>query len=161
MRDSEIFSGVIEQALASGTVVRFRAEGESMYPTIRDGETVTVTPVRSDAIARADIVLFRHGRRLLAHRVVEVTVSSRERVFQLRGDAKGAADGPVPASAIVGKVVDVRRDGRQIPLTGVRARVRRRVRATLSRVRRMAAPTTAVVGAVAAGVAVAAHFRRR
>ena len=161
MRDSEIFSGVIEQALAAGTVVRFRAEGESMYPAIRDGETVTVTPVAPAAVARGDIVLFRYGRRLLAHRVVEVTMSGSERIFELRGDAKAASDGPVPGAAIVGRVVEVRRNGRLVPLAGARARVRRRVRATLSRAKRLVAPTTAVAGAVAASVAVAAHLRRR
>jgi signal peptidase I len=161
MRDSELFSAVIENALAGGTAVQFRAEGESMYPTIRDGETVTVTPVSADAVARGDVVLFRLGRRVLAHRVVNVTVSGTERFFELRGDAKAAADGSSGANAILGRVIDVRRKGRAIPLTGARARVRRRVRSALSRAKRMALPTAAVAGAVAAGIAVAAHLRRR
>jgi len=161
MRDSEIFSSVIEHALASGTAVQFRAEGESMYPTIRDGETVTVAPASPDAIVRGDIVLFRLRRRVLAHRVVSVTVSGNDRFFELRGDAKAAGDGPAGANEILGKVINVRRNGRVIPLSGARARVRRRVRSALSRAKRLAVPTTAVAGAVAAGVAVAAHLRRR
>jgi signal peptidase I len=161
MRDSEIFSAVIGHALASGTAVQFRAEGESMYPTIRDGETVTVAPVSPASLARGDVVLFRHGRRVLAHRVVGVTMSGNDRIFELRGDAKAAGDGIVGESAIVGKVINVRRNGRVIPLHGARARVRRRVRSALSRAKQLALPTTAVAGAVAAGVAVAAHLRRR
>lgn len=161
MQDSEIFSAVIAQALASGTPVQFRAEGESMYPTIRDGEAVTVAPVSPASIVRGDVVLFRHGRRVLAHRVVGVTMSGTERFLELRGDAKAAGDGSVNASAIVGKVINVRRGGRVIALAGARARVRRRVRSALSRAKRLAAPTTAVAGAVAAGVAIAVHLRRR
>jgi signal peptidase I len=161
MRDSEIFSAVIGHALASGTPVQFRAEGDSMYPTIRDGEAITVAPVSPASIVRGDVVLFRHGRRLLAHRVVGVTMSGNERIFELRGDAKGAGDGSISANAIVGKVIEVRRKGRVIPLCGARARVRRRVRSALSRARQFAMPTTAVAGAVAAGMAVAVHLRRR
>ena len=44
-----------------------------MYPTIRDGETMTVAPVPPHAVVRGDVVLFRHGSRVLAHRVVGVT----------------------------------------------------------------------------------------
>ena len=161
MRDSELFSAIVEQALAAGTPVQFRAEGDSMYPTIRDGESVTVAPVRASAIARGDVVLFRHGRRVLAHRVVGVTISGSERFFELRGDAKAAADGLVHAGAIVGKVMHVRRRGRVIPLSGVRARARRTVRSAASRARRLALPTATVAGALVAGVAVAAHLRRR
>lgn len=132
-----------------------------MYPTIRDGEPVTVAPVRASAIARGDVVLFRHGRRVLAHRVVGVTSSGRERFFELRGDAKVAPDGRVDASAIVGKVVNVRRNRRVIPLCGARARARRQVRSALSRARRLALPSAAVAAAIAAGVAAAVHLRRR
>jgi signal peptidase I len=161
MRDSEIFSAVIEHAVAGGTAVQFRAEGESMYPTIRDGEAITVVPAAPQTIVRGDVVLFRHGRRVLAHRVVGVTVSGKDRLFELRGDAKVAGDGSVSANAIVGKVIDVRRKGRVIPLCGARARVRRRVRSALSRAKRLAVPTTAVAGAVAASMAFAVHLRRR
>jgi phage repressor protein C with HTH and peptisase S24 domain len=45
VRHSEIFGAVIEHALTNGTTVRFRAEGVSMYPTIRDGEAIIVVPV--------------------------------------------------------------------------------------------------------------------
>jgi signal peptidase I len=132
-----------------------------MYPTIRDGEAVTVAPIRPASVVRGDVVLFRHGRRVLAHRVVAVTGCGSERVFELRGDAKAAADGCFDASAIVGKVVNVRRGRRLIPLCGARARARRRMRSALSRARRLALPTTAVAGALAAGAAVAAHLRGR
>jgi len=57
MRHSGIFSGIIEEALAHGTAVRFRAEGTSMYPTIRDGETITVVAVSTDEVVRGDVLL--------------------------------------------------------------------------------------------------------
>ena len=133
MRHSEIFGAVIEEALTNGTIVRFRAEGISMYPTIRDGEAITVAAVSTDDVVRGDVLLCRHGKRVLAHRVVGVTTCGTERFFELRGDAKTSCDAPVAANAVVGKVIGVRRNGRVIPLAGRAARLRHRARRAASR----------------------------
>ncbi len=135
MRHSEIFGAVIEQALTSGTVVRFRAEGDSMYPTIRDGETIVVAAVSPPAGVRGDILLCRHGSRVLAHRVVDMTGCGTERFFVLRGDAKASCDAPVDGRAVVGTVVGVVRGGRVVPLGGRVARIRCALRAAASRAR--------------------------
>src|SRR3954470_45930 len=116
MRHSDIFDSVVAEGLANGAAVRFRAEGLSMYPTIRDGETITVVAVSAAEVVRGDILLCRHGARLLAHRVVAVDASSRARTFSLRGDAKLACDAPVGERALVGKVIDVYRRGRRVRL---------------------------------------------
>ena len=116
MRHSETFGAVIEDALRKGATVRFRAEGTSMYPTIRHGDTITVVAVSPGQVARGDVLLCHQGRRVLAHRVVGVTTYGTERVFQLKGDARIECDAPVSASAILGAVIDVRRDRRLIPL---------------------------------------------
>ena len=145
MRHSEIFGALIEDALASGCAVRFQAEGISMYPTIRDGETITVVAVSADEVGRGDILLCRHGQRMLAHRVIAVDTSGGGRVFELRGDAKASSDALVGASEVVGQVVDVRRKGRRIPLCGRAARLRRAARLAASRARALLATTPAVV----------------
>src|SRR6267142_5626900 len=102
MRHSAVVGAVIDEALMNGTVVRFRAEGTSMYPTIRDGEAIMIAAVSIGEIVRGDVLLCRHGKRVLAHRVVHVTRRGTDRFFELRGDAKAACDPPVGASAIVG-----------------------------------------------------------
>jgi signal peptidase I len=132
VRHSDIFGAVIEEALMKGTVVRFRAEGNSMYPTIRDGEAIMVAAVCTNDGVRGDVLLCRHGKRLLAHRVVGVTTDGTERFFELRGDAKASCDAPVGARAVVGRVVGVRRNGREIALSGRAARLRHRARAAAS-----------------------------
>jgi signal peptidase I len=132
MRHSTVFGAVIEEALTTGTLVRFRAEGTSMYPTIRDGEVITVATVSAEEVVRGDVLLCRHGQRVLAHRVVGVSTRGTDRFFELRGDAKTACDLPVGASAVVGRVVGVERNGRLVLLYGRAARLRHRVRATAS-----------------------------
>ncbi|MGH9144341.1 MAG: S24/S26 family peptidase [Vicinamibacterales bacterium] len=148
MRHSEIFGALIEDALASGSAVRFQAEGVSMYPTIRDGETITVVAASADEVGGGDILLCRHGQRLLAHRVIAVATSGGGRVYELRGDAKASSDALVGASDVVGKVIDVRRNGRRIPLCGRAARLRRTARLAASRARALMAVKAAVVLAV-------------
>ncbi len=133
MRHSETFGAVIDDALRSGATVRFRAEGASMYPTIRDGDTVTVAAVSARDIVRGDILLCRHDARVLAHRVVGVTTCDGALFFELRGDAKGSSDAPVGASAVVGRVINVERNGRLIELYGPAARLRHAARKALSR----------------------------
>lgn len=122
-------------ALTSGTIVRFRAEGISMHPTIRDGEAITIAAVRTDDVVRGDVLLCRNRRRVLAHRVVGVTTCGSQRFFELRGDANDSCDMPIGADAVVGRVVGVRRNGRVVPLCGRAARLRYSARAAASRAR--------------------------
>ena len=124
---------MIEDALTGGAVVRFRAEGASMYPTIRDGDTVIVAAVSARDIVRGDILLCRHDTRVLVHRVVGMTTSDGALFFELRGDAKASSDAPVGASAVVGRVIHVERNGRLIALCGPSARLRHAARMALSR----------------------------
>jgi signal peptidase I len=130
---TDLFDAPIEGALPIGILVRFRAEGHSMYPAIRHGELITVGPVAAEQVVRGDVLLCRHSTRVLAHRVVAVIGYGSERVLQLRGDAKGACDAPVALSDVIGKVLSVCRNGRAIPLCGRAARLRHKVRTAASR----------------------------
>jgi len=132
MRHSYLFLAVIEHALIAGTTVRFRAEGTSMYPTIRDGEAVTIAAISTNDIVRGDVLLCRHAARVVAHRVVSVATRGTDRLFQLRGDANGSCDTPVGADAVVGRIISVRRNGHLVQLCGRAARLRHSARAAAS-----------------------------
>jgi signal peptidase I len=101
-----VIDGVIEEVLASGAAVQFRAEGDSMHPSIRSGELLTVERVEPQAIRRGDVVLARLPRGLTAHRVVRTTRDGR---FITRGDNAPADDEPFEASQILGRVCVPRR----------------------------------------------------
>ena len=107
-----------------------------MYPTIRDGETITAAPVASAEIVCGDVLLFRSSGRLMAHRVVGVTEEGGARVLRIRGDAKRACDAPVAPTDVIGRVIAVDRGRCVIPLLGRVARLRYRARAAISRTRR-------------------------
>ena len=67
---SNLLLHLTTELLSQGTTVRFRPSGRSMYPSIREGELVTVEPVVASDVTLGDIVLYRSERGVIAHRVV-------------------------------------------------------------------------------------------
>jgi signal peptidase I len=135
-----MFQELSAELLTEGIAVRFSAAGHSMHPAIRDGERITIAPVSEREVRRGDILLYRKGRGVIAHRVRRVKMESDStRRFILRGDASVTSDEPVAAEQILGRVVAVERQGRTITLAGRRARLRCRLNEGRARIRKLAA----------------------
>ena len=144
---SSLFPDLMAELLSSGTSVRFRTSGRSMYPSIREGELITVEPVRANDVKREDILLYRTGKSVIAHRVVQVSASPPDAskgasgsrgnilVFTLQGDASSCCDPPIAARQILGRVVGVERNGRTVALADSGAKLRNRVRRWASRLK--------------------------
>ena len=118
---------LITDLLSNGFGVRFRAPGRSMYPTIREGETITVHPVELWKVKPGDILLYRVDKRVIAHRLVSIEGKKFQpsvlSTFLFRSDASGACDEPVAAQQVLGKVVSVERGGHSIGLYSWRAKI--------------------------------------
>ena len=65
----------METLLGEGRSVRFRAAGNSMHPTIKQGDTLIIEPCRPANLSRGDIVLFKQDSRLVAHRLVGIELN--------------------------------------------------------------------------------------
>ncbi len=128
---SRIFPDIVSDLLRDGIKIKFPAPGDSMYPTIRDGDQITVAPIDVASITIGDVILYRHKSGVAAHRVMDIIErsdenspgahkdsqnrsSSETRLFSLRGDAAVSFDEPVSADQILGKVTIVERRGRRI-----------------------------------------------
>jgi signal peptidase I len=108
-----------------------------MHPTIRPGEYITVKPVEPSGLGLADIVLYRAGQGILAHRVVgRRRGGGGMRAFIVRGDASENCDDPVGPAQSLGKVVLVERAGRRIALGTPRVKFFHLARLSLHRIRR-------------------------
>jgi signal peptidase I len=140
---------VVAALTASGHAVRFRAPGHSMHPTIRSGEVINVRPIAGADARVGDILLYRSPGGVTAHRLVRVHDRRPERssaprslprgrpaVLILRGDNSCCCDAPVESDRILGKVIAVERNGRDVDPSGLRARLifhlRRLLRGILS-----------------------------
>jgi signal peptidase I len=118
------FVDVVSDLLRRGHSVRFRASGGSMHPTIREGEAITVARARPAEIRRGEVILYRLGRGVIAHRVARIAQRpDGTLVFIPRGDASQSGDQPVEELAILGRVVTVERNGRALDPAALRARV--------------------------------------
>jgi signal peptidase I len=118
-----MFQEISTALLTDGYSVRFRPKGHSMFPAIRDGEAVTVAPVRASEVKRGDIILYRAERGLIAHRVTRLMGETNAPVFITRGDSATSCDAPVNAQQVLGRVICVERNGRTHSLNGLRARL--------------------------------------
>lgn len=107
---------LIVDLLSRGHAVEFQVHGDSMYPVIRENDTLHVEPVRE--CARGDVVLVLAERGLTAHRVI----AKRGTTLILRGDNAPAADDPIEKSQVLGKVTYVLRGGKKINVWSAAAR---------------------------------------
>jgi signal peptidase I len=67
-----LFAELATDLLRQGKSVRFRAPGRSMYPTIKEGEIITVEPIEPAAVRKGDIILCHSDAGVVAHRVVHI-----------------------------------------------------------------------------------------
>jgi signal peptidase I len=101
---------LIEAVHEKGASFRFQARGYSMTPTIRDGDIITVSPLKNQMPGRGDVLAFRHPQRpqMLIHRVLR----KKGNCFFIKGDNCSDADGWVPVENILGVVTRVERQGK-------------------------------------------------
>lgn len=89
--------------------------GGSMLPLIHDGDQLLVTHGVASA-RRGDVLLFRQGDQLIAHRLLARQITGGEVRYLTKGDNMLGADPLVPVAEIMGKVVLVCSGDRQLSL---------------------------------------------
>jgi len=113
--DPAAFAELSAKVLTEGHALRFRAHGNSMFPFIRDGDTLTVGPAPDAAVRTGDVVFYRGAHdTLTAHRVLRRMWLHGEGVFATRGDAHAGPCEEVRASQVLGRVVCVERSHRVV-----------------------------------------------
>ena len=112
------FESTVTELLGRGITVRFQASGDSMYPSIRNGEHVHVAPVEPSSLRIGDVILARAQRGLTAHRLVKLAGGAAT----TRGDNAIGHDAAVPFNEILGRITHIERDGAmlKVPATPFR-----------------------------------------
>ena len=99
---------LVRTVLDQGAPFTFQAGGSSMFPFIRDGDAVTVSPPQQEiGIGDVVAVIQPGGGRLVVHRVL----ARRGDAFFTKGDAATEGDGWMPREQMVGKVTRLQRKG--------------------------------------------------
>jgi hypothetical protein len=97
---------VIIDHLRGGRPARFSVRGSSMWPAVRDGAMVSVTPAAVRSLRAGELAAYARGGALVLHRVVAVGPDG----LRCRGDALSRDDAPVPWADVLGRaaVIDQR-----------------------------------------------------
>jgi signal peptidase I len=103
--------------LSAGTSIKVRAEGYSMYPSIKPGSIVFIESFTDDLQpVPGDIIAWKKESGFVVHRLIRKEEADDIKYFITRGDSIPAEDDPVPFELIAGKVVKVEKpEGRPVP----------------------------------------------
>ena len=105
---------VLEAALSvwaqMGSQHAIPVSGQSMWPTIRNGDRVWIAH-GSGRVRWGDVIVYRTGGRLVVHRVVSVAGNGERRQFITQGDNSDHRDAIVERSQVVGQVIAIERNG--------------------------------------------------
>jgi hypothetical protein len=110
-RGAELY-GLGKNLADAGASFHLEVRGWSMYPIIRDGDRIRVSPATIGDINVGDVAFFRSGDRLLAHRVVGHLTDGGSTSLRARGDRFLQEDPPFGQAELVGRVVTVFRNRR-------------------------------------------------
>ncbi len=117
--DGETFAVLSAELIAESGGLRFRAQGRSMAPFVRDGDVLTIEKIPPADLRVGDIALFRsRGGSVLAHRVCRSVGGSDRARWTTRGDALFVQDPSFGPDSLLGRVATVERDGSTRRLDG-------------------------------------------
>ena len=107
--------GLLERYRADGSRSWLEAAGSSMHPMLPAGTHLLVEFGRAPERI-GEVVLFRRGEGLVAHRFVARRTVDGRATFIAKGDGEALADPPIDPGAVLGVVCEARlRDGRAAP----------------------------------------------
>jgi len=94
--------------LAEGKVLKIKADGYSMYPSIRPGSVIFIEPLGEESgPAPGEIIAWKRESGFVVHRLIRILRDGNEIRYFTRGDSCGYEDQPVTREQISGKVVRV------------------------------------------------------
>jgi Peptidase S24-like len=94
--------------LAEGKTIRVKAEGFSMYPSIKPDSVIYIEPYRQDQEPfPGEIVAWKREAGFVVHRLVRRFEKDNCRYIITRGDSSMAEDEPVLSDQIAGRVIRV------------------------------------------------------
>lgn len=106
-----------EEVLKREHFLRFRMRGVSMFPFLQDNDIITIRRVDISDICPGDIIFFAPPfYKGITHRVIKKTIVNGKPAFVTKGDFCPFFDGYVYPEHILGLVVAVERNGKDIKL---------------------------------------------
>ncbi|MGH7802424.1 MAG: signal peptidase I [Thermodesulfobacteriota bacterium] len=113
--ESSIANSVLDLWQEIGKETKLDLSGMSMLPLIKDGDSVVICHTR-EGIRAGSIVAFRKDQKIIVHRVIKIEKDDGKTAFLTKGDFNLKPDYPFHEDLLIGKVIAIKREGRQINL---------------------------------------------
>jgi Peptidase S24-like len=113
--EEQIKCELAAQVLKDSGMLRLRASGSSMLPSVWPGDILTIRPQRFERWRPGDIALYMRAGHFFIHRVI--TVSNSGDFLIVQGELLPQPDPPVVAEEVLGKVVAIERNGLPVQTT--------------------------------------------
>ena len=102
---------IATEILSRGGSFQFKGHGWSMYPFIRDGAVITVSPVQPHCLRVGDVVLCNIQSVPVVHRIVAKGKLQGQADFRIRGDVFSGPGEELSSASVMGRVVKVQQRG--------------------------------------------------
>ncbi|MBN1197692.1 MAG: S24/S26 family peptidase [Candidatus Aminicenantes bacterium] len=108
----QVFKDLLQKALRKHSSFRVKAKGNSMSPTIREGDLILISPLDGKIPGCGDIVAFLRPETeaVIIHRIVR----KKGTTCHIRGDNPPVQTDIVDESDILGRVTLIQRNGKEI-----------------------------------------------
>ena len=94
--------------LSEGKTLKVRAEGYSMYPSIRPGSLIFIKPLeKAEKPLKGEIIAWKRDSGLVVHRITGIIEREGNHLFITRGDSSLTDDQPVLPGNIAGRVIEI------------------------------------------------------
>ena len=94
--------------LDEGKSIMVKAEGYSMYPSVKPGSVIFIAPGGKDPLPEiGEIIAFKKDQGFIVHRLVRSFYRENIKYFVTRGDSSLAEDQPFPSDQLAGKVTRI------------------------------------------------------
>ena len=94
--------------LAEGTMLKIKADGYSMYPSIKPGTTIFIEAFKEYFnLAPGQIIALKRESGFVVHRLIRKETGGDKILYYTRGDSCKYEDKPVTGDQIAGKVIRV------------------------------------------------------
>ena len=94
--------------LAEGKILKIKADGYSMYPTIKPGSVIYIESLTENMSPwPGEIIAWKREPGFVVHRLVRIIRNDNETIYFTRGDSCSCEDQPVTKELIAGRVVRV------------------------------------------------------
>lgn len=117
LRYHKIIDHLILKELLIGREVGLRVSGKSMYPLVRQGDSIRLEKCTAGALAIGDVITFKKDDNYFTHRLIWTTKWADGIRLITKGDNEITTDPPVPPASVLGKVASIQRGNRTLRLT--------------------------------------------